>query len=353
MPTVSGFTTFGIIRKRMADIYADFALRIKEGGVFGTQTTADLPDTFPTDPLVQIMTTTSASLHEVWEAVELWYSQLDPRTASGVYLEHMHGLRLGISRASGQTDDEYRAVLLAAVGRSTRTDIATVAAARPDIDCAQLVTSTVGVPIDGIPAPGNALVVKGCNIDYAALAADIYNQIDLGVHQFYGDIVVPHSTENGGCVAMTFMEARPLLAQVNVTGYYVGECVTTTEAAVRTFVRDRLSASFSSCGLGVGINAATAMLAIAAIPNFIVTGITFGRRARMLLGDGCTMDEPPLVTYCGEDIEWTTTEVCGFNAGEVWCAATEACVLVHPWEFLLFDERYLTVIEDATQGGCI
>ena len=91
MVTVSGFTTSGIIRKRMADLYSDFALRIKESGVFGTQTTVDAPDLFPADPLVQIMATTAGSLHELWEAVELWFSQLDPRTASGTYLEFLHG----------------------------------------------------------------------------------------------------------------------------------------------------------------------------------------------------------------------------------------------------------------------
>jgi hypothetical protein len=353
MVTVSGFTTFGIIRKRMADLYADFALRIKETGVFGTQTTADAPDLFPADPLVQIMATTTASLHELWEVTELWYAQLDPRTASGSYLEFLHGQRLGIARASGQTDAEYRAAILAAFSRPARTDIVTVATARPDIDCAVLLTSTPDAPIDGVPVPGNALVVKGCNVDYDALAADIYAYVDLGVHHLYGEIRAFHAPETGGCVVYRFMEAKAIYVAIEVHGYYTDTCGQDPGTTVVTSVYERLRDTYSECGLGIGFNSATAAIAINEIPGFVVTEIRVARRAKQLWATDCPLTDAVQVTQCETLVPWATAETCGFNAGETWCAPAEGCLDIRPWEHVAFDPQFITVVEDTTAGGCI
>lgn len=353
MVTVSGFTKFGIIRKRMADLFADFALRIKETGVFGTQTTVDAPDLFPTDPLVQIMSTTSASLHELWEATELWYSQLDPRTASGVYLESLHGLRLGITRADGQSDSEYRAAILAAFSRPARTDIVTVATARPDIDCAVLLTSTVENPIEGIPTPGNALVVKGCNIDYQALAADLYTYVDLGVHHLYGEVAAFYATSTGGCVPYRFIEAKPVFVGVEVHGYYTADCGLSPEEDVLAAIYTRLRDTYSECGLGVGFNSATAALAIGAVPGFIVTSVNIARRAKQLWPADCPTDDAARVTICGNEVIWATSTTCGFSAGEVWCPSVNGCLDILPWEHVAFDPQFITLVQDTTDGGCL
>lgn len=352
MVTVSGFTTFGIIRKRMADIYSDFALRIKESGVFGTQTTADAPDLFPTDPLVQIMATTSASLHELWEVVELWFAQLDPRTASGTYLEFLHGSRLGIARAGGQTDSEYRAAILSAFSRPARTDIVTVATARPDIDCAVLLTSSTEAPIEGIPTPGNALVVKGCGVDFQALATDIYTYVDLGVHHLYGEVVAYHQPAVGGCITYNFMEAKAVFAAVEVHGYYTDTCGLSPESDVLAAIYARLRDTYSECGLGIGFNAATASLAIGAITGFVVTDIRIARRAKELWPDGCALDDATHVMLCGVSTPWATSTTCAFDAGETWCAPVDGCLSILPWEHVSFDPQFITVVEDLTQGGC-
>lgn len=352
MPTVSGFTTFGIIRKRMADLYADFALRIKQGGVFGTQTTADAPDLFPSDPLVQIMATASASTHELWEAVELFYAQLDPNTASGVYLEYLHGARLGITRDPGQTDAEYRAAIQAALARPLRHDLTVVAAARPDISCAVLLTSTADAPIEGVPAPGNMLVVKGCDPDYTALAEDLYNSVELGLHQFYGDVTASYQPPGGGCVTYKVQPAQPLFAAVEVHGYYTDSCGGSNADAVRSTVLARLQAEFDTCAVGTLLSTATAMRAIGALSGFIVTDVRLARRARQLWGNDCDPTDAPMVTICGVETPWVTSITCGFNAGEVWCPLSSSCMDARPWEYLAFDEQFITVVEDTTLGGC-
>lgn len=354
MPTVSGYTTFGIIRKRMADLYADFALRIKESGVFGTQTTADLPDSFPTDPLVQIMSTTSASLHEVWEAVELWYTQLDPRTASGTYLEYMHGLRLGIARGVGQSDADYRIAILAALARPTRTDIATVAAARPDIDCAVLLTSTVDNPLPNVPTPGNVLVVKACAgvVDYHALACDIYASVELGVHEFYGEQIGSCVTPTGGCVLYKFSEAQPLFAAVQVTGYYTAACAGTAQVDVTASVLAKLNAAYASCAIGADVNTAVMFPVLGTIEGFVVTDIKLARRPRQLWFNDCDPATAPKVTICAKEVPWVTSITCGLTAGEVWCAPAVPCLILNPWEYIAFDAQFITVINDATKGGC-
>lgn len=353
MPTVSGYTTFGIIRKRMADIYLDFATRIKAGGAFGTQTTADLPDTFPTDPLVQIMTTTSASIHEVWEAVELWYSQLNPYTASGAYLEYLHGARVGLARADGQTDAEYRALILAKTPFTSRMTLDGVASAQGDIDCAVLLTSTPAAPIEGIPAPGNALVVKGCSVDYDALAQRLYETTELGLHQFYGNKTGSYKIPNGGCVSYAFMDAVPVFVGINVTGYYTDECGTPDTAVTSAQVAAMLAVAYASCGLGVSVNFAAVLPLVATIAGFVPTGITFVRRPKQLGGVGCLEEGAAIVTVCGVEQPWATSVNCGHGAGEVWCNDYTQCLTLNPWEYPLFDAQFVTTTVDETKGGCI
>ena len=358
MPTISGFTTFGIIRKRMSDLFSDFAARIKENGVFGTQTTADLPDQFATDPLVQIMATTSASLHEVWEAVELYYAQLDPRSADGIYLENMHGLRLGIARGAGQTVESYRSAILSAIQRPTRNHITTIASARPDIDCAVLLTTTPDYQIPGIPTPGNVLVVKGCpsgtaeTIDYDALAEDIFNSVELGVHQLYGDKTGTHAPNASSCITYQFMEAQPLFVAVEVDGYFTSSCGSSELAAQKSAIAVVLKDVYSSCGLGSTVNEFIIRNALTRLSGFVATSIRLARRAPQLWGDGCAPVGAPLVEICGKTIPWVTSKTCGIGAGEIWCAPSTDCVNVNPWEYILVDEQFITVQEDETKGGC-
>lgn len=353
MTLASGFTTFGIIRKRLADIYADFALRIKEGGVFGTQTTADEPDLFATDPLVQIMTTTGASLHEVWEAVELWYSQLDPNTASGAYLEHLHGNRFGIARATGQSDADYRALILAALQRPTRNNLLTIIEARDDVECAALLASTTAAPIEGIPAPGNAIVVKGCAVDYASIAEQLYNSVELGLHQFYGDIVASYKPANGGCVTYRFMEAIPVFAAIEVHGYFTEVCGSNDPDTIRAAVLAALNARLGVCALGGVFSSPLALASIGTLDGFVVTSVRVARRARQLWGSGCDAADAVRVTLCGVETPWATSITCGPGAGEVWCDPAEGCMTLAPWEYLAFDLDFVTLVEDATQGGCL
>ena len=354
MPTVSGFTTFGIIRKRMSDLYADFALRIKEGGLFGTQTTADAPDTFPTDPLVQIMATTSASLHELWEAVELYYAQLDRRTATGVYLEYLHGQ--GIARAVGQSDDDYRAILLNASARPTRTDIITVTTARPDIECAALVFSTAANPIDGIPVGAATVVVKGCNgnVDYNALATDIFTHVELGTHQLYGPREGYHQVPGGSCITYKFTDAQPVYAALELIGYTTSACIPVTGAIdIPAAAASILQMFMGSCGIGNPISAPNVVQALAALPGFVVTDVRMARRARQLWGNACVPADAPKVMICGVETPWVTSITCGPTAGETWCAPSERCITPHPWEFVTFDAQFITTSPDTTKGGCI
>lgn len=349
MSTASGFTSFGIIRKRMADLYADFALRIKESGSFGTQTTADAPDIFPTDPLVQIMATTSASLHEVWEAVELWYAQLDPNTAEGVYLEYLHGRRLGVSRAVGQGDPEYRTAILNLLGTKTpRTNIEILAAARPDVDCALLLTSTVENPLPNIPAPGNALVVKGADIDFDALAQDIFTHVELGLHQFYGEQT--GSVSASPCVTYKFIKARPLFCSVQIKGRPVDACTATDIPSLKAEAALRLSAITNACILGSNISSADVLRALGDLPSMVVQDVKLARRAKLLTA--CDADNAPLVTIDGVEQPWANDKICGFDAGEVWCAEHSGCLPVLPWEYVAFDTQFIEIIFLADEEVC-
>lgn len=353
MPTTSGYTTFGIIRKRMADLYADFAQRIKEGGVFGTQTTADAPDIFPTDPLVQIMTVTSASTAELWEAVEKWYQQLNLETAEGVYLEFVHGRRAGILRDIGQTDDSYRAAIRGALASPARSTITTVATSLASIECAALVVSSVENPIPDVPAPGNALVIKGCNPDYDELAQALYDSVELGLHQFYGDIVASVRPPDGGCVTYRFIKAEPLFIALEIVGYFTTTCGESIVDDIVTASTARLTAAFSgnACALGGNFNSALAATLLSGLPEFVVTEVRVARRARQLFPIDCDFTGVA-VDVCGVVTPWATATTCGTGAGEVWCEPVVGCVSLLPWEYVAFDTQFITVTEDPTQGGC-
>lgn len=349
MPTASGFTTFGIVRKRMADLYSDFALRIKENGVFGTQTTADAPDVFAADPLVQIMATTSASLHEVWEAVELWYGQLNLETATGTFLDQLHGSRLGVLRAVGQTDESYRATLLAATARPSRTAIETVAVGREDVECAKLVLSTPQAPVEGIPAPGAALVIKGCAVDYNALACSIADSVELGMYSLVGNRFGSCTLDNGSCLTYTFMEAVPVYAAMEVKGFYSDGCSRASTDTLREQIAAALTAA-TQCQIGSVVSGGSAMRVLSVIEGFVVTEVRFARRARELWGNGCDPADAPKVMLCGIETPWVTSQTCGIGAGEVWCEPTEACLGLDPWEYIAFDQQFITVT--VGEEGC-
>lgn len=348
----TGLSAFGVVRKRMADLIIDFALRIKEGGAFGAQTTVDNPDDFPGDPLVAIATTAAASDAELWEAVELWYAQLDPETATGVYLDRMHGERVGIARASGQSDEDYRAAILAAIrSRPTRSDPATVAIQRPDIECARLIVSTLAAPVDGIPAPGAMLVVKGCNIDWQALAADLYQYVELGAWSLYGSRGILYTPPTGGCIGYYVQDAVPVFAGIDISVRLKAECGGPDLAAVKAYVMQVLQARYGACALGGAISASDVIAAVGPIDGAELLSVRFARRARQLVGSGCDTSALPAVTLCGASVPWVSAETCGYEAGEVWCAPDAPCLSLRPWEYLAFDSQFVTVSE-GSGGGC-
>ena len=100
------------------------------------------------------------------------------------------------------------------------------------------------------------------------------------------------------------------------------------------------------------MSTATAMRAIGALPGFVVTDVRLARRARQLWGNDCDPTNAPMVTICGVETPWVTSITCGFNAGEVWCPPSGSCMDARPWEYLAFDEQFITVVEDTTLGGC-
>lgn len=353
MATNSGLTSFGIIRRRMADLYREFADRLKEGGAFGPQTTVDEPDKFPGDPLVQIATAATASAHELWEAVEYFYAQLDYKTASGIYLERMHGTRVGVLRGVGETDEDYKQRLSQLIeARPSRSSPEAIAMARPDVECAAIVLSTTANPVEDIPAPGAMLVVKGCDIDYAALAQDLFNGVELGLHTWYGDIEVGYGPPNGGCVQYRFQPAQPVFLAVEIIGYFTDPCMALTPESVIDTALGRLEPSILGCALGSRINAASVVTVIGQIDGFMVTGVRLARRAKQLVVGDCEPDGLISVELCGETIIWATSVVCGPGAGEVWCPGGQQCVDLRPWEYPTFDPRFITLTQDPTYGGC-
>lgn len=348
----AGLSTFGVVRKRMADLIIDFALRIKEGGAFGAQTTVDNPDSFPGDPLVAIATTSAASDAELWEAVELWYAQLDPETATGIYLERMHGERVGIARATGQSDADYRAAILAAIrARPTRSDPETVAVQRPDIECARLLVSTLAAPIDGIPAPGAMLIVKGCNIDWQAFAADLYSYVELGAWSLYGSRGILYTPPSGGCIGYQVQEAIPVFAAIDIGIRRKSACGGPDLAMIKAAIVAMLQANFGTCGLGAGLSGTDLIAALGPIADAEITHVRFARRARQLIGSGCDTADLPAVTICGVSQPWASAETCGYEAGEVWCDPDAPCLSLRPWEYMAFDAQFVTVSE-ADRGLC-
>jgi hypothetical protein len=353
MPTFSGLTTFGIVRRRMSDLYLTFARRIKEGGAFGLVTTVDTPDLYPGDPLVQIAATASASTSEVWEVAEFFYAQLDPASASGLYLERLHGARIGITKAPGQSDDDYRAVIAAALqSRPLRNDIVTLAVAQPDIECAALHLSTVANPIAGIEAPGAMLVVKGCAIDYAALAEQLFQHVELGLHTWHGDVSIGHASANGGCIQYKFQPAQPVYVAMRVKGYLTDACGKGDLSKLPKVINDVLVAVYGSCGLNATASASALRVALANLSGFVVTDLKLATRRKQLWGDGCDTAAATIVTLCGQATPWATSTTCGPSAGEVWCDPNADCIELKPWEYIAFDQQFITVIEDSTLGGC-
>lgn len=353
MPTSSGLTTFGIIRRRMSDLYVEFANRLREGGAFGTQTTVDAPDTFPSDPLVQIATAASASAHELWEAVELWFTQLDLDTASGVYLERLHGARVGIARPIGMIDDEYRRLIQAAVRtRPTRTDPVSVASGVDGVTCAKLLLSTTAAPIDGIPAPGAMLVINGCAIDYQALAQAMYDNVELGLYNWIGDRTVGYSAGAGSCVSYTFQEAQPLFAALDIRVQSTASCGAVDLAAIRTAAVEALTVRYGACSIGGALTRPMVISALSGLPDLIIGDVKMARRARVLTGNGCDPAGLPTVTVCGASTVWATSITCGPSAGEVWCEPEGDCLNLQPWEYLAFDPQFVTVTLDNSLASC-
>lgn len=351
MATVSGLTSVGIIRKRMADLYLDFAARIKEGGAFGAVTTVDSPDDYPSDPLVQIAATASVSTAEIWEATEGFYNQLDWRTATGRYLETLHAERLGIVRSPGMTDDALRALVAAKVnGGIPQQGPASLASRMDTVECASFIKSTTANPVAGIPTPGAMLVVKesALPVDYTALAQQIWDETDIGLFEYHGDTEVSLPTANGGCVTIAIQPACRVYVGVRIHGFFTASsCVAITEAQVLQHYRDAIKEHFLGvCRIGgMQIDSDALRQVMPTLAGFVLTGFTFERRPRVLVSVGCEEDGVPLVEINGEIERWESSSVCGYCQGETWCNDWRPCLSLPVWEFPDADIQFMSLVE--------
>lgn len=336
----TGLSNFGIVRKRMSDLYADFAERIKVGGAFGPQTTLDAPDQFAGDPLVQLASAASASTHELWEAVEQYYNQFNIETASGVFLDQLHGFRAGVVRVAGQSDDDYRGAILSAIrDLPSRFDPVAVAVGQPDVECAAGIVST-----DANGCRTYKLVIRGCKPDYEALAQQLYDFVDLGVYELTGDVLASVQTPAGGCVTYRFEEARPILIAVRVEGIFQDDC--SDNASVRAAINTALTAFSSNCGFGGTFDASTLTLIAASIEGFDLRKVTVARRARQLVPEGCDTSGLLQIELCGDSIAWASSNTCGADRGEVWCDDDFSdCALLEDGEYPIFNEQLIEIVE--------
>lgn len=355
MPITSGLTTFGVVRKLMADLFIDFSQRIKENGSFGATTTLDNPDAYPGDPLVSLAAAASASDHELWEIVEHFYSQLDPTQASGVYLQRFHGDRLGLTQGVTETEENFRTRILNHVRNNiSRVSRITVAEADANVSCAEIVRSTTAAPLNGIAAPAAMLVVKGSPADANDFAQSIYDAVDVSVHNWVGDQSGQATTVNGGCLEHRWQEACPVVVDVRVVGYFKDQfCVSTDADTVLATVLERLNAAYASCGFGTNLTSSELVLKIGEVGGFVVSRVDLRRRAKMLWGDGCDMSAAPVVTIDGTNVTWASSQMCGYCAGETWCDDYFSCLALNAWEYPVFDAQFASLAQDATGGGCV
>lgn len=339
----SGLSLFGIVRKRMSELYSDFAERIKAGGAFGPQTVLDQPDIYKGDPLVQLASAASASDSELWEAVEFYYAQFNLETASGVFLDRLHGDRAGVTRALDQSDTDFRAAIRTVLQvLPSRFDPTAIALNQPEVECAAGVVVTGD---DGCPA--YELVIRGCKPDYQALAQALFDSADLGVYSMQGDIPVSVSTPNGGCVTYRFTEAQPIVIGVRVYGTATDGCSSIDD--VSALVSAALAAFQAGCSFGGQFDAAVLLPILTAIDGFQVTRVEVARRARQLVGINCDLSGLPQIEVCGETAAWATSITCGNAAGEIWCDTDfGGCADLQSFEYPIFDSQFIEVIEGTS-----
>lgn len=352
-----GLSTFGIVRKRMADLFSDFATRIKENGAFGSQTTLDDPDNYAGDPLVAIASAASASTHELWEAVEFYYNQLDPNSAEGQFLQRLHADRFGINGTSMSDEQLRSAVLTAAKTGVAMVTPTSLALADPAAKCAQLVLSKPNAPVPGLPAPGAMLVVNG-NIDYDNLAQQLWERTDIGLYDWYGDTEAQVTTPNGGCITYRFQPACRVYIGVEVFGFTdTTACDDLDPSTVATSVLAALEAAYDGCEFGSRITNNRLRQILEAVDGFTFTGVRVKRIPKYLTCDinSDEYGEIPTVTIDGTPTVWSTDLACGFCAGDLMGCEDEygLCVQLEPWEFADFELQFIEVTEvDASEEGC-
>jgi len=346
---ITGGTTFGIVRKRMADLYNDFAARIKADGAFGPLTTVDNPDLYKSDPLVQLAAAASASDAELWEVVEFHFKQFDSQSSSGRYLEAYWGIpRFGLARQIGEDWAVYEAKIKNLIQNGAgRYDPPVSAMSFPGVECAAQVFSTPNNPIEGMAAGTSMIVIKACDpIDYDALAAHLWATTEYGIYDFVGDNTASADTGAGGCVGYNLQPACPIVVDLLVSGYPVGpKCVAAggVTAETKLAIIEQMNAAFSLCQFGT-VFRSSEISAMLDIDGFITEDVTFRRRAPELIGGGCDAPaDAPLVEICGAAAAWVSDVICKFCSGEVWCGNRTDCLRLNPWEYPVFNISFVEI----------
>ena len=343
---ITGGTTFGFVRKRMAELLLDFAARLKADGAFGALTTVDNPDLYKSDPLVQLAVASAASDAELHEVVEFYFKQFDPYSSQGRYLESYWGIpRFGIPKQASETWAEYEAKIQDLIRNgAARSDIAVAAMQFPGVQCAAQIISTEAMPVSGMPIDSSMIVIKACDpIDYDALAQHIFENTEFGIYAFTGDQGAVANTGTSGCYAYQIQPACRIFVGLEVDGYYVKQdCLDPAAVDLSLTISDQLKAAFAGCNFGT-VFRSDEIKKLIQIDNFVVTDIRFTRRAPQLVGEGCPDGVGKILEVCGAAVEWISSAVCKYCSGEVWCDDSVECLSLQPWEFPDFDLCFTSV----------
>lgn len=355
----SGFTSAGIVRKRMSEIFTAFASAIKEptdpsdptSSAFPPQTTLDNPDAYPGDPLVAIATAHAASTHEVWESLEGLQNNLDPSTANESYLRLVHAPRFGISTNSNLSTEDLRALIVdrgcSGVPMASASQIALCV---PSVECATVVRSTLQNPVDGMPVNTAMLVIKG-EPNWNDLAYALFAGMDFGLFDLVGDVQgVATNSVNDLCYR--FQPACRVYAGLGIRARRNAGCGIFDGAFVRQTVAERLAAKYSGCGFGQYLSSSELIAEIGEIEGYVIESIGLQRRAKMLVGKNCADTAAPDVVIDDALVSWSTSDLCGYCRGEMWCKTYSDCIALRPWEFVAFDLAFTAASEVPQPTSC-
>lgn len=316
-----------IFPRVFATLVSDINTKLKDSGLFGTETALDHPDSYSASPLAQLVTATVGAQIDTDASIAYMANQLTPQTSTGAVLRKAFAEPLGIN-TNGKTDEQIRAQVLQMQAASySRGSLVEVALSDDNVHSANFIKVDDNTAI---------IAVRPISSDYDwdALGLRFFEESDIGLFDLVGDIEV--IVEPSSCLSYKIRQACPVFVAMNFT-YRQSECAEFDEVAAAEKISEILNGAFYNVGESPNDILRRAIEGT----DYPLSNVKLARRAKELDLTG-EFDDATTVTIFGEEVVWAGSDLCEYCTPEAWQDTVSDCLTLWGWEYPIFDPQFIT-----------